>query len=65
MIGLVGTAIGDAGISITNMAVGQTTGGGTALMVLSTDRALPAEVVEALRAASGILEVHQVELPGT
>jgi D-3-phosphoglycerate dehydrogenase len=64
MIGVVGTAIGNAGISISNMAVGQTAGGETALMALSTDRALPHDVVAALRAAPGILEVHQVELPG-
>ena len=36
MIGIVGSALGDAGVSITNMAVGQTSGGGTALMLLST-----------------------------
>jgi D-3-phosphoglycerate dehydrogenase len=63
-IGIVGTAIGDAGISISNMAVGQTRGGETALMALSVERALPVEVLGALRAAPGILEVHQVELPG-
>ena len=44
MIGLVGSALGDVGVSITNMAVGQTCGGGTALMVLSTDRPVPPEV---------------------
>jgi D-3-phosphoglycerate dehydrogenase len=62
MIGVVGTALGNAGVSISNMAVGQTTGGGTALMVLSTDRPVPAEVLEALRRAPGILDVHTVTL---
>ena len=60
MIGIVGTALGDAGISIVNMAVGQTAGGKTALMVLATERSVPVEVLEQLRRASGILDVYQV-----
>ncbi len=60
MIGIVGTALGDAGISIVNMAVGQTAGGKTALMVLATERSVPVEVLEKLRRASGILDVYQV-----
>jgi len=64
MVGVVGTALGNAGISINNMAVGQTRGAGTALMVLATDRLLSPDVMASLRAAAGIREVHQVELPG-
>ncbi|HXZ82810.1 MAG TPA: phosphoglycerate dehydrogenase [Acidimicrobiales bacterium] len=60
MIGIVGTALGDAGISIVNMAVGQTAGGKTALMVLATDRSVPEEVLAKLRRASGILDVCEV-----
>ena len=60
MIGLVGSALGDVGVSITNMAVGQTSGGGTALMVLSTDRPVPPEVIGRVGAAAGILEIHSV-----
>jgi D-3-phosphoglycerate dehydrogenase len=60
MIGIVGTALGDAGISIANMAVGQTAGGTTALMVLATDRSVPGEVLDRLRRASGILDVYEV-----
>ncbi|MFZ0059304.1 MAG: phosphoglycerate dehydrogenase, partial [Acidimicrobiales bacterium] len=60
MIGIVGTALGDAGISIANMAVGQTAGGTTALMVLATDRSVPVEVLDRLRRASGILDVYEV-----
>ena len=63
MIGIVGTALGDAGISIVNMAVGQTAGGKTALMVLATERSVPVEVLEQLRRASGILDVYQVTTP--
>ena len=57
MVGLVGSSLGEAGISITNMAVGQTEGGGTALMVLSTDRQVPRDVVGSLRSQPGILAV--------
>ncbi|MGA3214298.1 MAG: phosphoglycerate dehydrogenase [Acidimicrobiales bacterium] len=60
MIGLVGSALGEGGISITNMAVGQTVGGGTALMLLSTDRPVPSELLERLRSAAGILDLHSV-----
>ncbi|MGH9291236.1 MAG: phosphoglycerate dehydrogenase [Acidimicrobiales bacterium] len=61
MIGIVGTALGEAGVSIHSMAVGQTEGGaGTALMLLSTDVPVPADVAVALRRHDGILGVHQV-----
>jgi D-3-phosphoglycerate dehydrogenase len=60
MVGVVGAALGDAGVSITNMAVGQTSGGGTALMLLSTDRPVPREVLGRLQAAAGILDLHYV-----
>jgi D-3-phosphoglycerate dehydrogenase len=62
MIGVVGLALGAAEVSITNMAVGQTEGGGTALMILSTDRPLSADAFDALRATEGILDLHQAEL---
>jgi D-3-phosphoglycerate dehydrogenase len=60
MIGIVGSALGDAGVSITNMAVGQSPGGGTALMVLSTDRSVPSEVLSRLGTAPGILDLHSL-----
>jgi D-3-phosphoglycerate dehydrogenase len=60
MIGRVGSALGDAGVSITNMAVGQTSGGGTALMLISTDRPVPRDVLGRIRTAAGILELHSV-----
>jgi D-3-phosphoglycerate dehydrogenase len=66
VIGAVGTTLGNAGISIVNMAVGQTVGdgpAGTALMVLSTERPATAEVLDTLRATPGILEVHEVSVP--
>ena len=62
VVGSVGTILGDAGVSIANMAVGQTLGAGTALMVLTTDRVVTSPVLSALRGAQGILDVYQVVL---
>jgi D-3-phosphoglycerate dehydrogenase / 2-oxoglutarate reductase len=60
MIGVVGTVLGEAGLSIANMAVGRSPSGGAALMVLATDRAVPGDVIARLSASDGILAVHQV-----
>jgi D-3-phosphoglycerate dehydrogenase len=63
MIGLVGTALGEAGVSISSMAVGPATaetGGDSALMVLATDRPTPPATLERLAAQDGIAEVHSV-----
>lgn len=62
MIGHVGLALGEAGISIASMAVGPDKNAGTALMVLSTGQPTPAEVVERLRANPGILGIHVIAL---
>ncbi len=61
MIGVVGTIIGQAGVSISSMAVGPSASGNTALMVLSTDRKVPDDSLVTLRAAPGISDVHTVE----
>ncbi len=61
MVGTVGTTLGDAGLSIVSMAVGQTEGhAATALMVLTTDRPVPTDVLEHLRRQDGILAVHRM-----
>ena len=54
MIGLVATALGDAGVNISDMDVGRGPGGDAALMVLSTDDAVPPEVVDHLGGSEGI-----------
>jgi D-3-phosphoglycerate dehydrogenase len=61
MIGVVGTIIGEAEVSISSMAVGPSATGNTALMVLTTDRLAPDEVLSRLRAAPGISDVHTVQ----
>ncbi len=60
MIGVVGLALGEAQVSISSMAVGPSANASTALMVLSTDRPTPADVLERLARADGILDVHSV-----
>ena len=60
MIGKVGTLVGDAGVNIADMAVGSSLEGAKALMVLATDRPVPAEVQQALLATDGVVSVAAV-----
>jgi len=62
MIGRVGVALGEAGVSISSMAVGPDQLTKTALMVLSTEIPTPAEVIERLRDADGIQDIHLITL---
>ncbi len=62
MIGVVGTVLGDADVSISSMAVGPSATGNTALMVLSTERTVPDDALARLRDAAGISDVHTIEL---
>lgn len=61
VIGRVGTVLGEAGVNIADMDVGRTDEGGSALMVIATSQAVPAEVADALRAAEGILSVAVID----
>lgn len=60
MIGVVGVALGEAGVSISSMAVGPSRTGNTALMVLSTDRHIPDDTFALLQASDGILDIHRI-----
>ena len=60
MIGVVGTALGEAGVSISSMAVGQSRTGHTALMMLSTDQHVPDDTFTLLQASDGILDIHRI-----
>ncbi len=64
MIGFVGTQLGEAGVSISSMAVGPSPSTGTALMVLSCDRTPDAAVTSRIRQGDGIHELYAVELGG-
>ena len=60
MIGRVGVTLGDAGVNISDMVVGQTADGVAALMVLATDRQVLTPVVAALEAQPGIESVSVI-----
>ena len=62
MIGLVGVALGEAGVSIASMAVGPDPRTNTALMVLSTLTPTPTTVIEKLRGTDGIEDIHLITL---
>lgn len=60
MIGKVGSIVGAAGVNIDDMAVGSSPEGAKALMVLATDREVPHDVQEELRATDGVVSVAVV-----
>ena len=60
MIGKVGTIVGEAGVNIADMDVGQSASGASAMMVLATSEAVPAEVCDQLRAVPGIVSVDSL-----
>jgi len=62
MIGKVGTVLGDAAVNISTMQVSREDAGGNAIMVLSTDRRVPADTVERLRAIAGIDSVRVLDV---
>jgi hypothetical protein len=62
VIGIVGTVLGAAGVSISSMAVGPSPQAETAMMVISTTSPAPDAVVEQLRGDVGILDIHRVTL---
>jgi D-3-phosphoglycerate dehydrogenase len=61
MIGVIGNALGEAGINVDDMDVGRSPQG-AALMVLSVDRPVPETVVASLAAADGIVSVRAIDL---
>ncbi|MGD9703232.1 MAG: phosphoglycerate dehydrogenase [Acidimicrobiia bacterium] len=58
VIGIVGTTLGRAGINIADMDVGRALEPGSAIMVIATGGPVPADVVDQLRQAPGIVSVH-------
>jgi D-3-phosphoglycerate dehydrogenase len=57
VIGTVGTLLGDAGVNIDDMDVGRAAEPGTAVMLIAPSGPVPADVIDALRAAPGIARV--------
>ena len=62
VIGPVGTVLGEAGVNIDDMDVGQSPDGEAALMVLATGQPVPAEVQDELRSSELIISVHAINL---
>jgi D-3-phosphoglycerate dehydrogenase len=60
VIGLVGTLLGNAGVNIADMDVGRANEGGTAVMLIAPTAVAPDDVVDALRAAPGIISVDRL-----
>ena len=61
VIGVVGTILGKADVNIANMDVGRDERG-SAIMVIDVTQPVPADVVETLRGADGILSVDVINL---
>jgi D-3-phosphoglycerate dehydrogenase / 2-oxoglutarate reductase len=62
VVGTVGVIIGDAGINIAGMQVARDTKGGQALVALSVDTAIPADVLSELQHAIDATSVRAVNL---
>jgi D-3-phosphoglycerate dehydrogenase / 2-oxoglutarate reductase len=60
MIAFVAGVLSDAGINIDDMHLGRSDAGVPALQVIATDRSVPAEVQDAIRAGDGIVSVHAI-----
>jgi D-3-phosphoglycerate dehydrogenase / 2-oxoglutarate reductase len=60
VIGTVGTLLGDAGVNIADMDVGRAAEPGTAVMLIAPTAPVPDQVVDALRAAPGIISVDSL-----
>ena len=64
MVGRVGTAFGEAGVNIESAAVGHADGGNgvSAVMVVTTDRPVPQEVLDAIVEEDGFTDARSVSL---
>jgi D-3-phosphoglycerate dehydrogenase len=62
MIGRVGTAFGEHGVNIVSAAVGAKEGDDEAVMALTTDATVPAEVIDEIAALDGFVAGSGVEL---
>ena len=57
VIGTVGTLLGNAGVNISDMDVSRVNGADTAVMLIAPSAPVPADVLDQLRSAPGILQV--------
>ena len=62
IVGIVGRILGDAGVNIAGMQVSRNEKGGQALVALSVDTAVPADILEDIRDAIDAATVRAVDL---
>ena len=62
MIGHVATALGAAGVNISDMDVGRSPSGEAALMVMATDALVPAELIAQVVALPGVHSARAIDL---
>jgi D-3-phosphoglycerate dehydrogenase len=60
MIALVSGVLSEAGVNIDDMHLGRSDRGEAALQVIATDRSVPVDVQDAIRAGDGIVSVHAI-----
>ena len=63
MIGRVGTLLGSHGINIANMNVGRKKREGKAVMSVTLDKPIPADVLEEIKAQPGFDDVTFITFP--
>ncbi|HUF07344.1 MAG TPA: phosphoglycerate dehydrogenase [Candidatus Binatia bacterium] len=63
IVGAVGTILSDAGINISSLELSRLSAGGEAVMFVSVDDPIPADVLARLQSLDGVAEVRLVELP--
>lgn len=62
MVAAVAAIVADAGLNIVDLKLGRSSAGGTAMMALTFEQAVPASVVEALVGTAGILDAVAIGL---
>jgi D-3-phosphoglycerate dehydrogenase len=62
VVGLIGAQLGEAGVNIAGAQVSRTSQGGTALMALTVDSAVPHDVLDRIAADIGAESVRSVDL---
>ncbi|GAA2418328.1 phosphoglycerate dehydrogenase [Actinomadura vinacea] len=64
IVGVVGRLLGDAGVNIASMQVGRDTKGGRALIALTVDSAIPAQLLDVIKNEIGADTGRRVDLDG-
>jgi len=65
IVGVVGKLLGEQQVNIASMQVGRDAKGGTALIALTVDSAIPADLLETIRTAIGADMGRRVDIEAT